>query len=71
MRKNTLIIVMILSMFIFGLQMAEPLTAASLNVVDHGSIKFKVHNNAGTYTEKHTKREITTLKCRLSLLSKY
>lgn len=52
MRKNTLIIVMILSMFIFSLQMAEPLTAASLKVVDHGSIKFKVHNNAGTYTWK-------------------
>lgn len=41
MRKNTLLIATILSMFVFGLQLAEPVAASSLKVVDHGSIKFK------------------------------
>ena len=45
MRKNSLMIVLMLSMFVFGLQIAEPAAAASLKVVDHGSIKFKDPNN--------------------------
>ncbi len=36
MRKNILLITAILSMFVLGLQMAEPVAAASLKEVDHG-----------------------------------
>ena len=39
MNKNILLATVILSMFVFGLQMAQPAAAASLKVVDHGSFK--------------------------------
>jgi hypothetical protein len=45
MRKNILLITAILSMFVFGLQLAEPAAAASLKQVDHGSYKVNGPNN--------------------------
>ncbi len=41
MRKNVLLISMILSMFVFGLQIAEPVAATSWKTIDHGTTKFK------------------------------
>lgn len=46
MRKNILLITALLSMFVFGLQMAEPAAAASLKEVDHGSYKFNAGYNS-------------------------
>lgn len=55
MRKNVLLIAAILSMFVFGLQIAEPVAAASYKLVDHGSIKFKdpyYYNTTDTFKWK-------------------
>lgn len=41
MKKNTVLIVGILFMFVVGLQTAAPASAAKLKMIDHGSIKFK------------------------------
>ena len=53
MRKNILLITAILSMFVFGLQMAEPAAAASLKEIDHGSYKINdAYNGYFTYSWK-------------------
>lgn len=53
MRKNILLITAVLSMFVFGLQMAEPAAAASLKEVDHGSYKINGgYNGYFTYSWK-------------------
>ena len=53
MRKNILLITVILSMFVFGLQMAEPTAAASLKEIDHGSYKINdAYNGYFTYSWK-------------------
>jgi hypothetical protein len=53
MKKNIILMTLIIFMFVFGLQIAEPAAAASLKVVDHGSVKFKDYkNNTCTYTWK-------------------
>ena len=40
MRKNILLISMVLSMFVFGLQIAEPVAATSWKTIDHGTFKL-------------------------------
>jgi len=52
MRKNIVLIAAILSMFVFSLQIAEPVAAAKLKVVDHGSTKFKDPYDKSTVTYK-------------------
>ena len=39
MRKNTVFVATMLIAFVFGLQIAEPVAAASMKLVDHGSVK--------------------------------
>jgi hypothetical protein len=50
MRKNIALIALISFMFVIGLQVAEPVAAASLKVIDHYSTKFKDGNTTVTYT---------------------
>ena len=53
MKKNILLITAILSLFVLGLQMAEPAAAVSLKEVDHGSYKFNgAQNNYYAYSWK-------------------
>lgn len=56
MNKNVLLIALMLSMCFVSLQIAEPAAAASLKVVDHGSMKLNVNNVTGTYTWKTYQR---------------
>lgn len=50
MRKNIVLIVALISfMFVIGLQVAEPVAAASWKVIDHDSTKFKDGNTTVTY----------------------
>lgn len=52
MNKNLVLMALIMSMFV-GLQIAEPAAAASMKVVDHGSIKLKdYYGNPYTFTWK-------------------
>ena len=53
MNKNLVLMALMMSMFVFGLEIAEPAAAASMKVVDHGSVKFKDgYGNPGTFTWK-------------------
>ena len=50
MRKNTTLIAAIMFTFVFGLQIAGPVSAASLKEIDHGSFTFKdSKNNIDTF----------------------
>lgn len=40
MRRNVLLISIVLSMFVFGLQIAEPVAATNWKVIDHGTFKL-------------------------------
>lgn len=65
MRKNILLITAIVSMLIFGLQMAEPAAAASLKQVDHGSYKINgPHNDYFTYSWKTYQYKTNYVKIR-------
>lgn len=53
MNKNLVLMALVMSMFVFGLEIAEPAAAASMKVVDHGSVKIKdSYGNPGTFTWK-------------------
>lgn len=53
MNKNLVLMALMMSMFVFGLEIAEPAAAASMKVVDHGSVKVKdSYGNPGTFTWK-------------------
>ena len=49
MRKNIVLMALVSFMFIIGLQVAEPVAAASWKVIDHGSDKFRQGNIDVTY----------------------
>ena len=50
MRKNTALIAAIMFMFVLSLQIAGPVSAASLKEIDHGSFTFKdSKNNVDTF----------------------
>lgn len=44
MRKNIVLMVLMSFMFVVGLQVAEPVAAASLKVIDNAYTKFKDGN---------------------------
>lgn len=54
MRKNILLISMLISMFVFGLQIAEPAAATSWKTIDHGKFKLTNHYTNVTCNYKWT-----------------
>lgn len=48
MNKNIVLMALMVSMFVFGLQIAEPAAAASLKMIDHGSMNIKQHTDNNT-----------------------
>ncbi len=49
MNKNSLLIVLVMFIFVFGLQIAEPAAAAGLKEIDHGSYNFTSCNILTNY----------------------
>ena len=62
MNKNVLLMALVMSTFVFGLQIAEPAAAASLKVIDHGSYNFKEKNNNVTYKWKTYQKGVNYVK---------